>query len=82
MKGQMEIYYDEEGDYLEIFIKDPSPNYGEDINDEVMIFRDERTEEVVGIAIQDFKKRTKNLKDISVNLPFSVNFEEIHKHQA
>ena len=80
MKGQMEIYYDEEGDYLEIFIKDPSPNYGEDINDEVTIFRDERTEEVVGIAIQDFKKRTKNLKDLSVNLPFSINFEDIQKH--
>ena len=64
MKGQMEIYYDEEGDYLEIFIKDPSPNYGEDITDDITIFKDEKTDDVVGIAIQDFKKRTKNLKDV------------------
>lgn len=77
MKGQMEIYYDEEGDYLEIFIKDPSPNYGEDISDDVTIFRDEKTNEVVGVGIQDFKKQTKNLKDLRVNLPFVVKFEEL-----
>ncbi len=79
MKGQMEIYYDEEGDYLEIFIKDPSPNYGEDISDDVTVFRDEKTDEVVGIGIQDFKKQTKSLRDIRLNLPFSVNFEELQK---
>ena len=27
----MRIYYDEEGDYLTIFIGDSRPNYGEDI---------------------------------------------------
>ncbi len=30
----MRIYYDEEGDYLEIFIGNPRPNYGEGIASE------------------------------------------------
>ena len=40
-KGNMRIYYDEEGDYLEIFIGGPKPNYGEDISAGVTVFKDE-----------------------------------------
>ena len=31
MNGEMNIYYNEEGDYLEIFIK-KAPNYGEELS--------------------------------------------------
>jgi len=70
----MEIYYDEEGDYLEILIQNPPPNYGEDIAEDITLFRDENTDEVVGIGIQEFKVKTKNLKDIKLQLPFEINF--------
>ena len=49
MKGKMKIYYDEEGDYLEIFVKKGIPNYGEDIAPGVTIFKDEETDEILSL---------------------------------
>ncbi len=73
MKGNMRIYYDEEGDYLEIRVGNPSPNYGEDMDDDITLFKDEENDEIVGIGILNFKKRTKsNLKNIEVNLPIDI----------
>lgn len=77
MDGEMRIYYDEEGDYLTIFVGAPRPNYGEDIEDEVTLFKDQETDEVIGIGIQEFKEKTKKLKDIELKLPFKVNFSVI-----
>ena len=74
MKGQMEIYYDEEGDYLEIFIEGKSPTYGEEVGDDITLFKKEETDEMVGLAVLNFKERTKNLKDVKLKLPFKVNF--------
>ncbi len=74
MKEGMRIYYDEELDYLTIFVGEPRPNYGEDIADGVTIFKDEHTEEVIGIGIQEFKEKTSSLKDIELKLPFKINF--------
>lgn len=72
MKGNMRIYYDEEGDYLEIFIGDPRPNYGEDIASGVTVFKDEETDEVIGVGVLNFRKKTKALKDIELDLPFKI----------
>ena len=70
----MSVYYDEEGDYLEIFIEGLSPTYGEEIGDDVTLFKKEGTDEVVGVGILNFKERTKDLEEIKLNLPFEVNF--------
>ncbi len=70
----MSVYYDEEGDYLEIFIEGSSPTYGEEIGDDVTLFKKEGTDEVVGVGILNFKERTKDLEEIKLNLPFEVNF--------
>ncbi|MBS3092417.1 DUF2283 domain-containing protein [Candidatus Pacearchaeota archaeon] len=72
MKGQMNLYYDEESDYLEIFVGEPKPNYGEEVSDGVTLFKDEVTNELVGIGILGFKKRSKNLHDIKLNLPIDI----------
>lgn len=74
MKGQMNIYYDEEADYLTIFVGEPVPNYGEDISDGVTIFKSEETDEIIGIGILDFKEKTRKLDEIQLKLPFKVNF--------
>ena len=79
MKGKLNIYYDEEGDYLDIFIGKPRPNYGEEIAKGVTLFKDEETNEVIGIGILSFKKRAKDLKEISLNLPIDINFS-VSKH--
>lgn len=77
MKGKLNIHYNEEGDYLEIFTKTGRPSYGEVIASGVTIFKDEETDEVIGIGILNFKKKTKNLNSIELNLPFEINFSSI-----
>lgn len=77
MKGQMSIHYDGEGDYLEIFIEDAGQTCGEDIGEDITLFRSEKTGEVVGIGILNFKTRTKSFNDVKLNLPFNVNFSEL-----
>jgi len=74
MKGQMSIYYDEDGDYLEIFIAGAGPTYGEDIGEDITLFKKETTNEVVGVGILNFKNRTKSFEDLKLDLPFEVNF--------
>lgn len=74
MKGKMEIYYDEELDYLEVLIQNPPPNYGEDIAEDITLFKDEKTDEIVGIGIQEFKEKAKNLQDIKIDIPIEINF--------
>ena len=73
----MNLHYDEEGDYLEIFIEGQSPTYGEEIGDDITLIKSEQTGEVVGISILNFKHRTKFLRHIQLQLPFQVNFSEI-----
>ena len=74
MKGKLSICYDEEGDYLELFTKIKRPSYGEDIDSGITIFKDEETGEVIGIGILNFKKKTNDLNQIELNLPFEINF--------
>mgnify|MGYP001567819445 CR=1 FL=1 len=78
MDGQMRVYYDEEGDYLTIFVGDSKPNYGEDIAEDVTIFKDNETNEIIGIGILNFRERAKSLSDIEINLPFKINFSSLN----
>ena len=72
MKGQMSIYYDEEGDYLDIFIGEPKANYGEEVAEGITVFKDEKTEEIIGIGILNFKKRAKSLQEIKLDIPIDI----------
>lgn len=73
----MNICYDDEGDYLEIFIEDSSPTYGEEIGDDITLFKSEETGEVVGVGILNFKERTNSLNELKLSLPFEINFSSI-----
>jgi hypothetical protein len=67
-EGEIEIFYDELGDYLEIFFGKPAPDYGEIMGDDITIFRYSKTDKLYGLGIIAFKKRTKNFKPIKINL--------------
>ena len=71
------IYYDEELDYFTIFIGEPTPNYGEDIAEGITIYKDQQTNKIIGLGIQEFREKTKSLKDIELKLPFKINFSTI-----
>jgi uncharacterized protein YuzE len=77
MKGKMRFYYDEEADYLEIFAGEPRENYGEDVSKGVTLFKDEKTGEIIGIGVFNFRAKARDLKDIMVDLPFEVNFSMV-----
>ena len=74
MKNEMSIYYDEDGDYLEITTGDISNCYFDNLGNGVFKIIDKKTGEIMGISIHNFKKRTKNLDEIKLNLPFKFNF--------
>ena len=74
-----DIYYDEEGDYLEVsFGAPPKTEYTEDLDsEEIFITRDRETNEVKSIGIIAFKKRTdilrKVLKKLGISMPLEVS---------
>lgn len=74
MKGQMQIYYDEEGDFLEINIGEYTKGYFRDIGEGIAERVDEKTGKVTGIAILSFRKRSQELKDMKINLPVKMEF--------
>ncbi|MAH07994.1 hypothetical protein CMI38_07140 [Candidatus Pacearchaeota archaeon] len=79
MKGKLSLHYDEGSDYLEIFAGTPSPNHGEEIPDKrgVTIFKDNKTNEVVGIGILGFKKRSVDFNEIELELPIDINLSAV-----
>ncbi|MBI2043337.1 hypothetical protein HYT25_03040 [Candidatus Pacearchaeota archaeon] len=73
MKESVDIYYDEEGDYLEVsFGVPPKTEYTEKLDSEVLITRDSKTNEVKSIGIVAFGKRTEILKTILKRLNMSI----------
>ena len=72
MADEMNIYYDEEGDFLEISTGDISNCYFNNIGDGIFEIIDKTNKKVKGIAIFSFKKRTKNLENLKISLPFKI----------
>ena len=68
MKGNLQVYYDEEGDFLELQVGEPREGYFEEVQNGIFERKDKKTKEVIGVAIFNVKKRT--LKDI--DLPIKV----------
>lgn len=72
MKSNMNIYYDEEADFLEIGIDSSGEGYFKDVGEEVSERIDRKTGKVVGIAIMSFKKRTENMETLEIPLPVKL----------
>ena len=72
MKGAMRVYYDEEGDFLEISVGKPTECYADQVEPGIFLRKDEKTDEIKSIGILGFKKRSRNLKDIEVSLPVKM----------
>ena len=66
----MNIYYDAEGDFLEITSGDISNCYFKNLGKGIFEIVDKNNGEIKGFAIFSFKKRTENLDEIKLSLPF------------
>ena len=78
MNKKLNLYYDEEGDFLEINIGNYREGYFKNLGDGIFERIDKKTNQATGIAIMGFKKRTEKLKDIILKLPIEVNFSLSH----
>ncbi|MBI2044931.1 hypothetical protein HYT23_02645 [Candidatus Pacearchaeota archaeon] len=71
-----DIYYDEEGDFLEISFGLPADEgTTEEIEQGIFITKDVATNEIKNVGILDFKKRAIILKQIldKINLKLPIN---------
>ena len=77
-----EVYYDEEGDFLEVsFGATPETEYTEDLDSqEVFITRDRKTNEIKSIGVMAFKKRINVLKEVlkrfNIRMPLEVSISK------
>lgn len=73
MKNHLIIYYDEEGDFLELNIGEyKEESYFKNLGKGVFEIIDRETNKIRGIAVMGFKKRTQGLKDIKISLPVKI----------
>ena len=70
MDSGMTLYYDEEGDFLEITFGDISDCYFDNTGNGIFKIIDKTTGEIKGIAIHSFKARSRTLDEIKINFPF------------
>ena len=70
MKGQLHIYYDEEGDFLELHVGRFTKGYFRDAAPGIAHRVDEKTGKVTGIAILGFRARA--ARDTSISLPLTI----------
>lgn len=73
-----EMYYDEEGDFLEISLGDPAEEgTTEEIEQGIFITKDVETRRITDIGILDFKERcnilSEILKKININFPLNIS---------
>ncbi len=70
----MRVYYDEEGDFLEIATGAPTKCYADEVEPGVFVRKDLKSNEIKSIGILGFKKRAKSLKEIKLRLPIDIAF--------
>ena len=76
MKKHTSIYYDEEGDFLEIHTGKYTKGFFRDVGEGIAERIDEKTGKVTGIAILGFKQRMRKLKGMKIDLPMRINISQ------
>ena len=66
----MILYYDEEGDFLEITFGSISNCYFDNDGNGIFKITNKATGEIKGVAIHNFKSRSSNLDEMKLRFPF------------
>lgn len=75
-KNNLEIFYDDEADLLEIFLGKPTQCYFDEIDEDIFEGREEGTNNLIGFKIFNFKKRG-GMKGIKLQLPAHIIIEGV-----
>ncbi|MEK6904472.1 MAG: hypothetical protein AABW87_02660, partial [Nanoarchaeota archaeon] len=81
MKDKMHIYYDREGDFLEIGIGKPVVGYHIDIDEGISKRIGEKSGRVVGITVLDFKRRFDKAKELKIPSSLSVKADSYYDNK-
>ena len=71
MKEKIHVYYDAEGDYLEMRFGEPTESHYDKIGKDTYVRIDEKTGEKTGYAIFNVQKVSSPLKTIEIEIPLS-----------
>ncbi|MBI2542418.1 hypothetical protein HYV80_06955 [Candidatus Woesearchaeota archaeon] len=72
MSNELNLYYDEEGDFLELNIGGYTEGHFKNLGEGFFQRIDKKTNKITGIAIHGFRKRTQGLKDVKMSLPVKI----------
>ncbi len=72
MKGKLNLYYDEAGDFLEIHIGKYTEGYFKNLGNGVFERIDSKTKQATGIAVMGFRKRIEGKKEAKLSLPVEL----------
>jgi len=70
-KGKLHVYYDEEGDVLEVILGKPTISYMKNLGNGTFERIDEKNGKTKGFLITSFKKRSEK-KAIDITLPANL----------
>ncbi len=72
MKKNLSIYYNKEGDLLEIRMGKPTISYFKDLGNDIFERIDNKTGEIRGFSILNFKKRIEEKENLDIPLPSAL----------
>lgn len=72
MKETLQLYYDKEGDLLEISVGTCEDGFFRNLGKGIFERVDRKSGHVTGILIIGFTKRTRDLKPLDISLPVKV----------
>jgi len=72
MSNELNLYYDEQGDFLELNVGNYTEGYFKNLGNGIFERIDKATNKITGIAIHGFRKRTRGLKDVKLSLPIKI----------
>ena len=78
---KLNIYYDPEGDFLEIGLGEPKPGYHEELGDGITVRKEKGTNRIIGYTIMSLSKRGIWNKDFPMEVVYSdqLSLEDVQK---
>lgn len=78
MEKKLKFFFDKQGDVLDISIGEPKGAISKEIDNDIVMRLDPKTNKIVGFTILNFEKRFDHLNK-SETLPITATFAQIDK---
>ncbi len=76
MDEKLKVFFDKIEDVLDIAIGEPREAISKEVDNDIVVRIDPKTDEIIGFTILNFEKRFEHL-DVSETLPITATFSQI-----